>query len=210
MTRRLKHTVLSAVALLLVSSCATHADYHQPSLPLHQAGVPTSPQQAAMPELSDQVAGPKFCRISEPEILQLELITFAYNTNYDDASEVCWNIGGVVADITTPALNQRAVALLHKAGFAPGLYAGALMNLTDSQVEGSWRWASGATKRYSNWPQSEPNGGRGANCAGIELARGGHADGWWNDISCEGGGDAYPAVFCSLTVTPMQEDCVSP
>jgi len=47
----------------------------------------------------------------------------------------------------------------------------------------------------------EPNGAKQSNCAGIELACGGHQDGWWNDILCEGRVDAYPAVSCSIIET---------
>jgi len=43
----------------------------------------------------------------------------------------------------------------------------------------------------------EPNGPKQSNCAGIELARGEHRYGWWNDISCQGGADAYPVVYAA-------------
>ena len=53
----------------------------------------------------------------------------------------------------------------------------------------------------------EPNGPKQSNCAGIELARGEHQDGWWNDISCQGGADAYPVVSCSIIETHQYIQC---
>ena len=46
-----------------------------------------------------------------------------------------------------------------------------------------------------------------SNCAGIELARGEHQDGWWNDISRQGGADAYPVVSCSIIETHQYIQC---
>ena len=147
------------------------------------------------------------CKINALTQSQLKLLTFPQNLSYNQAQDVCWGIGGGVAEVHTAHLNRCAIKLLNAADFSPQTYAGAIINLTDTGSEGRWRWGSGQPVTYSNWPMSEPNGARLSNCAGIELARGGHLDGWWNDISCMGGDDAYPAVFCRLIETQQYMQC---
>ena len=56
------------------------------------------------------------------------------------------------------------------------------IGLTDSEMEGQWRWVNGGRRNFSSWmrigPVSEPNGGTSENC--VVLSTGGH----WKDQSC--------------------------
>ncbi|XP_070537637.1 lithostathine-like [Ptychodera flava] len=55
------------------------------------------------------------------------------------------------------------------------------IGLNDKRIEGIWEWDGGATSRYRNWDNNEPNGGTKENC--VEMRD--HRDGKWNDESCE-------------------------
>ena len=138
------------------------------------------------------------CVVTKVVLSELKLMLFGQNISSAMASDICLSAGGVIAYIYSAELNNRVVELLEQANFNSNLYPGAMINLTDVGKESKWLWRSGRPVSYSNWPVSEPNGGEGANCAGIELSRDRHENGWWNDISCAGGYDAYPAVMCSI------------
>ena len=147
------------------------------------------------------------CVVTKMAVSELKLLLFGQNITSAMAADICLSAGGVIADIYSAELNNRVVELLEQANFNSNLYPGAMINLTDVGKESKWLWRSGRPVSYSNWPVSESNGGVGANCAGIELARGGHQNGWWNDISCTGGYDAYPAVMCSIPSIQMVTVC---
>nr|XP_055063219.1 C-type lectin domain family 4 member M-like [Misgurnus anguillicaudatus] len=51
------------------------------------------------------------------------------------------------------------------------------IGLSDSDVEGRWKWVDGSTQSYSFWASGEPNGGRRENCV-VSYSSG------WVDYSC--------------------------
>ena len=53
------------------------------------------------------------------------------------------------------------------------------LGYSDAREEDSWQWVDGGDPTYTNWNDSEPNGGTSANCAEMSPA-----SGLWNDISC--------------------------
>ena len=57
------------------------------------------------------------------------------------------------------------------------------IGLTDSETEGNWKWANGATLTgYNNWASYQPNDYKGQDCAAIKGAT--QNSGKWHDVSC--------------------------
>lgn len=57
------------------------------------------------------------------------------------------------------------------------------IGLTDSETEGNWKWANGATLTgYNNWASYLPNDYKGQDCAAIKGAT--QNSGKWHDVSC--------------------------
>ena len=57
------------------------------------------------------------------------------------------------------------------------------IGLTDSETEGNWKWANGATLTgYNNWASNQPNDYRGQDCAAITGET--QNSGKWHDVSC--------------------------
>ena len=50
---------------------------------------------------------------------------------------------------------------------------------SDRADDGTWDWVDGSKQYpYTHWAETEPNGGKGENCAEFK------SDGFWNDLSC--------------------------
>ncbi|MEQ1506498.1 MAG: lectin-like protein, partial [Myxococcota bacterium] len=91
---------------------------------------------------------------------------------WDDARQVCLDLGGDLASIGDGAENRAASALVNSQAW---------LGLTDAGSEGDFAWIAGDPVTYTRWAGGEPNDfGAGEDCAGIVDP----SDGSWNDWAC--------------------------
>jgi hypothetical protein len=90
--------------------------------------------------------------------------------SWADAGAACAARGASlvqIEDVTT-------LDFLRAAGVSSGW-----LGLSDTEVEGTWRWADGSALAYANWGGGEPNDSGGVeDCAELRP------DGLWNDLDC--------------------------
>ena len=100
--------------------------------------------------------------------------TFKYYSNaltWANAKTACENLGGHLATSTSAGKNTFLKGLI------PSSTTWAFLGGTDEAKEGTWKWVTGETWRYTKWEGSEPN-----NSGGVEdylILR--NTDGiWWD------------------------------
>ena len=93
--------------------------------------------------------------------------------NYSAAEGDCVKSSG---HLTTASDDDEQAFVTSLKGDSERIWLG----LSDSMVEGKFRWASGAILLYSNWNKGEPNdyGRDGEDCTQM------FKDGKWNDVHC--------------------------
>ncbi|KAG2424121.1 hypothetical protein HXX76_014795 [Chlamydomonas incerta] len=89
----------------------------------------------------------------------MEMALYDVFMDAEAAQSTCELLGGTLAEPSTPELNQAAYMVVNEALMAqqPGAQLFYHIGLTDSAVEGTWAWRSGAKLSATAWMQSEPN-----------------------------------------------------
>ncbi len=114
----------------------------------------------------------------------------------DDAQASCESVGLTLVEITDDDENGQVSAIQEQLG------AKVWIGLTDREVEGLFRWDSGAALVGSHFDDGEPNDSGGEDC--VELRSGGG----WNDISCAVS-NAYVCAAPSPPATLSEPYCLA-
>ena len=83
---------------------------------------------------------------------------FSDSDSWDKAKSHCESLGGHLAVITSKEENDAIWAFVNKNGCKSAFFG-----LSDSPVEGQWKWVTGEPISYSNWNNNEPNESSAAN-----------------------------------------------
>ena len=116
---------------------------------------------------------------------------------WPDAEDYCKKKSGHLASVTSNAINDYVVEGRNKRGINR-LWIGG----SDSEAEGTWRWADCSPWEFSLWKRGEPNGKWGAqNCLNyydLDISR-------WDDQECKN-----PERFlCSQNICSDEDDTSS-
>lgn len=102
---------------------------------------------------------------------------------WEQAKTYCEGLGGHLATITSQEEDDICFQLFKEAE-SNGCWLGG----TDAKLEGIWTWVTDEPWNYSNWGESEPNGGTSENCLNYY---GNYSDGRWNDATVD---DSFPFI----------------
>ena len=111
--------------------------------------------------------------------------------SYPQMQALCKRAGGELARIENAKQDALATSLVGKSR--------AFIGLTDSIVEGKFKWQDGTSPVYTNWSPGEPNDDKdwgGEDCVVINWG-----DKKWNDVKCTSS-QFSEGFLCSANVVP--------
>ena len=117
--------------------------------------------------------------------------------SWEDAEAYCVNQGGNLASVETKKELQEIGKLMDSNTRKKLWWLGG----SDSQVEGSWTWSSGAKWGFTNWETEygfDGNGGTRANCLAINSIKL-----TWRDLSCASW--KKMRFICKIRTTELNE-----
>ena len=100
-------------------------------------------------------------------------IASAEMNTWENAFEYCEGVNGYLATITSKEENDFLFKLMKEQG-----YDNAYFGLSDSSLQGHWKWKNGTDSDYTNWASNEPSGKDGANYAKLSSS---YPDGTWSN-----------------------------
>ncbi|XP_073452952.1 uncharacterized protein [Aquarana catesbeiana] len=102
-------------------------------------------------------------------------VATARKENYAIAQNICKEVGGSLA---TPR-NAEENSVLHGIISTKGVSSAALLDITDSQVEGTFTYSTGEKVIFTNWSTGQPDDYKNnEDCVNM------YNNGFWNDVSC--------------------------
>ncbi len=106
---------------------------------------------------------------------------FSTEMTWEEAKAYCEKIGGYLVSVSS----QEEQNTIYKDVLVPNGSPLCWMGASDTETEGTWKWASGEDRYYANWSKGEPN-----NYGGDEDYAFFYSDGTWND----GGNGKLPFI----------------
>ncbi|XP_077310074.1 pulmonary surfactant-associated protein D-like isoform X2 [Lithobates pipiens] len=102
-------------------------------------------------------------------------VATARKENYAIAQNICKEVGGSLA---TPR-NAEENSVLHGIISTNGGSSAAFLDITDSQVEGTFMYSTGEQVIFTNWSRGQPDDYKNnEDCVNM------YNNGYWNDVSC--------------------------
>ena len=120
-------------------------------------------------------------------------------SSWESAKEMCECRGGYLATITSQEENDLLFEYVKRGG-----YVNAYFGYSDSETEGTWKWAASNDSTYTNFHPGEPNGQNANEDYAMFYSQ--FTDGTWNDGNFGGfpvnGGVAY---ICKWDIKPQSQ-----